>query len=44
MKWLDSIIGSKGMSLNKPWEIVKNRGGVCAAVRSVAKSQTRLSD
>ena len=28
----------------KPWEIVKDRGGLCAAVRSVAKSQTRLSD
>ena len=32
------------ISLNKFWEIVKDRVAWCAVVRGVAKSWTRLSD
>ena len=44
MRWLGSITDSTGMSLNKLWEIVKNRRAWCTAVHGVTKSQTRLSD
>ena len=44
MRWLDDIIDSMGMSLNKLGEMVKDREVWYAAVYGVSKSQTRLSD
>ena len=40
MKWLDSITDSKGMSLSKLWEIVKDREGWHATAHGIAKRQT----
>ena len=44
MRQLDSITDSVDVNLNKPWEIVKDRGTWHAAVHGVTKSQTRLSN
>ena len=43
-KWLDNIANLMDISLNKIWEIVKDRKACYAAVHGVANSWTWLSD
>ena len=44
MRWLDGIINSVYMSLNKFQETVKDREAWRAAVHGVTKNWTRLSE
>ena len=44
MRWLDGIIDSANMNLNKLWEIVRDGGPWCAAEHRVTKSWTQLSN
>ena len=44
MRWLDDIIDSMDMNLNKLWEIMKDRRGWQSAAHGVTKSWTWLSD
>ena len=44
MRWFDGIINTTDMSLNKLWEIVKNREVWHVTVQGFIKSQTQISN
>ena len=44
MKWLDNTTDPMDVNVSKLWERVKDRDAWYAAVHSVAKSGTQLSD
>ena len=41
---MDDITDSMDISLNKLWEVVKDREARCAAAHEVTKSLTQLND